>query len=136
VQAELDEIAQFVSVLDTAIPEHNQEVIALTVEAVGNEWRELGENFPERSDTSVGGGLKERLRARGAVRGLVLALRTIAMAASADDFDETGRAYADYRQRVAVAEPDLKLAERWSLFNPAVRVAHFSALRLLAGLAK
>ena len=47
VEAELDEIAQFVSVLDTAIPEHNKEIIALTVDAVGNEWRELAENIPE-----------------------------------------------------------------------------------------
>jgi len=136
VQSELEEIAQFISVLDTAIAEHNKEVIALTVDAVGNEWRELGENFPERSDTSVSGGLKERLRARGAVRGLVLALRAIAMAASSDDFDEAGRAFADYRQQVAAAEPDLKLAEPWSLFNPAVREAHFKALRQLAELAR
>jgi hypothetical protein len=64
VQAELDEIAQFAGVLDTAIPAHNREIIALTVEAVASEWRELGENFPERADTSVGGGLQERLRAR------------------------------------------------------------------------
>lgn len=68
VQAELDEIAAFVSVLDTAIPARNWEVIALTVDAVGNEWRELGENFPSHSGTSVRGGLAKRLRARGAVR--------------------------------------------------------------------
>jgi len=37
-------------------------MIALAVDSVGNEWRELGENFPERSDTSVSGGLTERLR--------------------------------------------------------------------------
>jgi cytochrome c peroxidase len=136
VQAELDEIAQFAGVLNTAITERNWEVVALTVEAVGNEWRELGEKFPQRSDTSVSGGLKERLRARGAVRGLVLALRRIAMAASADDFDGAAQAYADYRQQVAAAEPDLKLAEPWSLFDPPVREAHFKALRQLAELAK
>jgi cytochrome c peroxidase len=136
VQAGLDEIAQFASVLDTAIPERNREVIVLTVEAVGNEWRELGENFPERSDTSISDGLRDRLRARGAVRGLVLTLRQIAMAASADDFDEAAHAYADYRQQVAAAGPELKVAEAWSLFNPAVRDAHFKALRQLADLAK
>jgi cytochrome c peroxidase len=135
VQAELDEIAAFASVLETAIPAHNEEVIALTVDAVGNEWRELGENFPGRSDTSVGGGLAERLRARGAVRGLVLNLRRIAMAASAKDFDGAAEAYADYRQRVAAAEPKLKVAEQWSLFNPPVRQAHFAALKRLATLA-
>ncbi len=136
VQAELDEIAQFVSVLDTAIPQRNKEVIALTVDAVGNEWRELGENFPERSDTSVGGGLTERLRARGGVREMVLGLRQVAMAADADDFDGAAQAYADYRSQVAAAAADLKVAEAWSLFNPVVRQAHFAALRQLAELAK
>jgi cytochrome c peroxidase len=136
VQAELDEIAQFASVLDTAIPQHNQEVIALAVEAVGDDWRELGEKFPERSDTSVSGGLKERLRARSAVRGLVLALRRVAMAASAGDFDEAAIAYDDYRREAAAAVPALKVAEPWSLFNPAVHTAHFEALRQLAALAK
>jgi len=136
VEAELDEIAKFVSVLDTAIPEHNKEVIALAVDGVGNEWRELGENFPERSDTSVGGGLVERLRARGAVREMVLGLRQIAMAAAEGDFDGAALAYADYRKQVGTAGANLKLAAAWSLFNPAVRQAHFAALRQLAELAK
>lgn len=136
VQAELDEIAAFASVLETAIPAHNEEVIALTVDAVGNEWRELAENFPGRSDTSVSGGLAERLRARGAVRGLVLNLRRIAMAASAKDFDGAAQVFAGYRRRVAAAVPKLKRAEQWSLFNPSVREAHFAALNRLAALAK
>jgi hypothetical protein len=136
VQAELDEIAAFVSVLDTAIPAHNKTVIALTVDSVGHEWRELGENFPERSDTSVEGGVAERHAARGAVRGLVLALRRIAMAASRDDFDGAAQAYAGYRRHVASAAPKLKLAARWSLFDPTVREAHFRALRQLAALAE
>ena len=136
VQAALDELAQFASVLDTAIPAHNQEIIALTVEAVGNEWRELGEKFPEAKDTSVSGGIKERQRARGAVRGLVLALRQVAMAASTGDFNEAARAYSEYREEAAAAAPELKLAEPWSLFNPGVREAHFKALRQLADLAK
>ena len=135
VQNELDEIAEFVSVLDTAIPARNKEVIALAVDTVGNEWRELGENFPERSDTSVSGGLTERLRAGDAVRGIVLTLRQIDMAAAAGDFDSTAQAYADYRQQAASAVADLKRAEPWSLFNPAVRDAHFKAMRQLTELA-
>ena len=136
VQAQLDEIEQFVSVLDKAIPEHNKEVIALTVDAVGNEWRELGENFPAAKDTSVNGGLHERLKARGAVRQLVLTLRRIAMAAEDGDYAQAAQVLADYRQEVAMAEPGLKLAEQWSLFNPTVRQAHFAALKRLADLAK
>jgi len=136
VEAELAEIANFVSVLDTAIPERNKEAIALTVDGVGNEWRELGENFPERSDPSVAGGVTERSRARGAVREMVLGLRQIAMAADDDDFDGAAAAYADYRKHVAAAAANLKLAAAWSLFNPAIRQAHFAALRQLAELAK
>ncbi len=136
VQLELDEIATFVSVLDTAIPAHNREVIALAVDAVGNEWRELGEAFPGHADTSVSGGADERRQARGAVRGVVLALRRIAMAASIDDFDGAAQAYADYRKQAMAAGGDLKLAEQWSLFNPKVREAHFAALKQLAELAK
>ncbi len=105
VQLELDELAAFASVLETAIPAHDKAVIALAVDSVGHEWRELGENFPELSDTSVRGGAAERLKARGAVRGLVLSLRRIAMAAASDDFAGAAQAYADYRQRVASAAP-------------------------------
>jgi cytochrome c peroxidase len=136
VQLELDEIAAFASVLDTAIAERNKAVIALTVDSVGNEWRELGERFPPEKDTSVQGGLAERRRARGAARVMVLGLRRIAMAAEIGDFDGAARAYAAYRQRVVAAGASLKTAEAWSLFNPKVRQAHFAALRRLAELAK
>jgi cytochrome c peroxidase len=136
VQAELVELAAFADVLDTAIPAHNLDIIQLTVDAVGNEWRELGEYFPARSDTSVTGGLAERLRARGAVRELVLTLRQIDMAASSGDYAQAAQAFADYRQQVAAATGDLKTAEQWSLFNPEIRTAHFAALGKLAELAK
>jgi cytochrome c peroxidase len=136
VQAELEEIASFAGVLDTAIPARNATVIALTVDTVGNEWRELGEQFPGRGDTSVTGGVSERQRARGAIRGLVLTLRQVAMAAAGEDFDAAAQAYADYKEQATAAAPVLKLAEPWSLFDPPVREAHFAALRQLADLAK
>lgn len=136
VQAGLDEIAQFVSVLDTAIPARNNEVIALTVDSVGNEWRELGEAFPAAKDTSISGGLIERLHARGAVRELVLTLRQIAMASDAGDYDQAAQIFADYRKQVATASATLMVAEPWSLFNPTIREAHFAALKRLADLAK
>jgi cytochrome c peroxidase len=136
VQAELNEIGAFASVLDTAIPARDRDVIAATVDAVGNEWRELIEAFPSSTDTSVDGGGAERARARGAVRNLVLGLRRIAMAASSGDFDAAAEAYADYRSQVTVAAADMKAAEPWSLFNPDVRQAHFAALNKLAELAR
>ena len=136
VQSELDEIAVFVSVLDTAIRERNATVIAVAVDTVGGEWRELGEHIPEAKDTSVHGGLRERIKARGAVREMVLALRQIDMAAARGDFDAAAEAYADYRSQVAPAATALVAAEPWSLFNVAVRRQHFAALGRLADLAK
>ena len=136
VQAELGEIGNLASVLDTAIPAHNKEIIALAVDVVGNEWRELGEHFPGQGDTSVSGGLSERLLARGAVRGVVLALRKVAMAAAADDYDAASQTYADYKAQVMAAVPILNAAEPWSLFNSQIREAHFGALQSLARLAR
>jgi cytochrome c peroxidase len=130
-QAELDEIAHLGAVLDTAIPAHNQAVIALAVDVVGNEWRELGEYFPGRNDTSVAGGLSERLAARAAARGMALSFREIAMAAASDDFDAAALAYADYKTQGIAAASALKRAEAWSLFNPQIRQAHFAALQRL-----
>ena len=135
-QAEVDELQAFVSVLDVAIPAHDKATIALTVDSVGGEWREVAENYPGRTNTSVKGGLHERLRARAAVRDLVLSLRRIAMAVDADDFSQAAQIYAEYKQDVVAASAQLKLAERWSLFNPAVHEAHFAALQQLADLAK
>ena len=136
VQAEVDELKAFASVLDTAIPARNREVISLTVDSVGGEWREIGEKFPGRTDTSVSGGLHERLQARATVRDMVLTLRRVAMAAEADDFAGAAKIYADYKQQAVAASGHLKLAEPCSLFNPSVYEAHFSALKQLADLAK
>jgi hypothetical protein len=134
-QLELDELRVFVSVLDTAIPAHDREVIALTVDAVGGEWRELAEFFPAAKDTSVTGGLNERRHARSAAGGMALTLRRIAMAAADNDFAEVEQAYADYRVQATMAVAELKQAEPWSLFNPTVRDAHFLALAQLDALA-
>lgn len=136
VQAEIDELAAFVSVLDVAIPERNTSVIVLTVDSVGAEWREVAENFPDQKNTSVEGGLRERLKARAAIRDMVLSLRRVAMAAQANDFTEAARIYAEYKQTVVAVTPYLQAAEQWSLFNPEMHDRHFTALRRLAELGK
>ncbi|MBS0245960.1 MAG: hypothetical protein JSR61_05010 [Proteobacteria bacterium] len=136
VQAEVDELTAFASVLDVAIPARDKDVIRLAVDSVGVEWREVGEKFPDRRDTSVDGGLAERLKARASVRDLVLTLRRVAMAAEADDFVEAARLYDRYKKLVVAATPRLQLAEPWSLYNPRVHERHFAALRRLSELAK
>lgn len=136
VGASLDQIAQFASVLDTALPAHNREVIDLVADGVGKEWRELGENFPGPTDTSISGGRSERAAARQTTLGAALALRQIAMAAEARDYDTALEAYADYRKLAQAARPTLLAAQGWSLFDPQVRARHFESLKQLDLLAK
>lgn len=136
VQAELDEIGAFASVLETAIADRDREIVSLAVESVSREWRELGENFPARSDPTVRGGVGERASARGAVASLVLGLRRIDMAAAAGDYAAAAAAWALYRNKAQEAGEKLKSAEPWSLFDPQVRAAHFRALEQLTSLAK
>ncbi len=135
VDTALDEIDGFARVLETALANRDVPVIELVVDTVGNEWRELGENFPDRSNTNVLGGLPERLAARRATLGVGLTLRRIAMAAAAGDFQAASGAYAEYRSEAIAARSAAKQAEAWSLFDPATRERHFAALRDLDELA-
>jgi len=131
VDLHIAEITDFASVLDKAIPAHDAAVVALTVDTVGAELRELTEAFPERKDTSVTGGREERAKARAVLKELVLRLRSVGNEAAADRFDEASARLAAYRMALAAAMPLLKAAEPWSLFNPEIHDAHFAALRQL-----
>jgi cytochrome c peroxidase len=132
VTAQLKEIGDFASVLDTAIPAHDAEVIALTVHTVGGELRDLVEQFPGVKDTTVQGGLQERLAARNALKNLVLMVRQIGVLSADGHFDEAAAEYQNYRRLTVAAVPiALKKAQPWSLFNPAVHDAHFAELRRL-----
>jgi cytochrome c peroxidase len=132
VGAQLKEIGDFVSVLDTAIPAHDAEVIALTVHTVGGELRDLVEQFPGVKDTTVQGGLQERLAARNALKNLVLMVRQIRVLSADGHFDEAAAEYESYRKLMLAAVPIvLKKAQPWSLFDPAVHDAHFAGLRRL-----
>jgi len=125
----LAELTHFATVLDTALPAHDLEVIVLAVDTIGGELRDLTESFPERKDTSIAGGREERGKARLALKEAVLLLRRIELSASAGIFDAAIGELADYRKAMAAAEPLLHAAEPWSLFNPTNRVAHYAALR-------
>jgi hypothetical protein len=130
VAAELKEISDFASTLGTAIPAHDKDVIALVVNTLGPELRELTEAFPDLKDTSVSGGEQERALARMALKELVLALRRIGLASAADRFDEAAGEYGNFRRLMASAVPMvLAKAQPWSLFNSAIHEAHYAALR-------
>jgi hypothetical protein len=132
VRAQLKEINDFASVLGIAIPGHDADVIALTVQTVGRELRELVEQFPDRKDTTVEGGSEERINARKGLKDLVLVVRRIGVAAAAGHFDEAAAEYLNYRNLALATLPIvLKTAERWSLFNQEVHDSHFAELRRL-----
>jgi cytochrome c peroxidase len=128
--AMLKEINDFTAVLGTAIPANDKETIALAVDTIGSELRELTERYPDRKNTSVSGGQQERGLARTALKNMVLILRRIDIASAEDRFSDAAAEYRNYRHLMAAAVPALLArAEPWSLFNPAVHDAHYAALR-------
>jgi Di-haem cytochrome c peroxidase len=132
VAATLKEINDFAMVLETAIADGDKPVTALAVDTIGTELRELTERYPDRKNTSVSGGEKERGLARIALKELVLTLRRIDMAAADARFADAAADYKAYRNLMVAAVPSLLVgAERWSLFNPDVHDAHYAALRQL-----
>ena len=122
------EIDKFVSLLDTAIPAKEASVVALTVDAVDREIRELTERFPERKNPIIRGGENERAQARAALKELVLGLRRIETAASAGNFGEAKIALNDYRTLQAAAVPLAQAAAPYSLFDPDHQKAYLAAL--------
>jgi hypothetical protein len=130
--AALKEINDFARVLGTAIPAHDDDVIALAVHTVGGELRDLVEQFPGVKDTTLEGGIDERLAARRELKNLVLLVRRIGVLAADGHYDEAAAEYQNYRKLTFREVPFvLEQAQPWSLFNPAVHDAHFAALRQL-----
>jgi cytochrome c peroxidase len=127
----LKEIADFASVLDTAIPAHDSAVVALAQDTVGGELRDFAEGFPERKDASIAHGKAERAAARGALKEAVLSLHAVGRAATGGDFDGATAALADFRAVLAKAVPLLKAAEPYSIYNPTVRAARIAEFKTL-----
>ena len=128
--ASLKEINDFAVLLGTAIPAGDKEVVALAVDTIGGELRELTERYPDRKDTSVSGGEQERAGARAALKEVVLLLRRIDMAVGEGRTSDAAADYRTYRSLMLAAVPSLLArAERWSLFNATVHDRHYEALR-------
>lgn len=128
----LQEISGFVSVLAKAIPEHDNATIDLVVDTVGGELRELTERVPDRKNTIVSGGVKQRNLARMALKEVVLTLRRIGDDAASGDYNAATAEYRTYDRLMNAAVPAIvNTAAPWSLFNPVVHDAHYAALRRL-----
>jgi cytochrome c peroxidase len=128
--ATLKEIDDFASLLATAIPAGDKETVALAVDTIGGELRELTEHYPDRKDTSVPGGEQERASARAGLKEVVLLLRRIDMAVGEGRTADAADDYRNYRSLMVAAVPSiLARADRWSLFNAAVHDRHYESLR-------
>jgi cytochrome c peroxidase len=128
--ASLKEINNFTIVLGSAIAAGDKAIVSLAVDTIGNELRELTEQYPDRKNTSVSGGEQQRVLARTALKELVLTLRRIDMATADGRSSDAAADYKNYRYLMAAAVPALLAsAEPWSLFNPAVHDSHYAALR-------
>src|SRR5271168_3854120 len=105
--AVLKEIDDFASLLATAIPAGDKETVALAVDTIGGELRELTEHYPDRKDTSVPGGEDERAMARAALKEVVLMLRRIDMAVGEGRTADAAADYRNYRSLMVAAVPSL-----------------------------
>ncbi len=125
----LKEITTFATVLDIALPQHNAAAAVLAVDTLNREIRELTEKFPERKDPSVSGGLDERVKARSALKELVLSLHQIDNAIQEGRFADASAALAAYRVSLPAAVTAMEVAQPWSLFDRKTHDAHYAALR-------
>jgi cytochrome c peroxidase len=127
---QLKELSEFTGVLGTAISAHDKGAVALAVHTIGGELRELADQFPGLKDTSINGGIEQRLSARTELKKLVLMVRQMEIFASEGRFDEASSLFQDYRLLTLQTLPlALHAAQPWSLFDPAAHKAHFDALR-------
>ena len=129
IDARLAEITDFLGVLDTAISDKNPSAATLTLDALDRELRELTEQFPERKDTSLTDGVDERSRARSVLKELVISFHQISIALSRGNFTRAEELAGSALPLLRAADPTLRAAEQWSLFNRQVHDAHYAALR-------
>lgn len=126
------EIETFSLLLDQAIAARDKEAIDLAVDTMGAEFRELVEQFPDHRDATVTGDVVERRMARAAAKEVVISLRRIALASTADDLAGAATEYKTFHVLAfSKAMPLLSGTEPWSLFNPALRTAHDAERRRL-----
>jgi hypothetical protein len=131
IQSRIREISDFLGVLDTAVPEHNVTIAAMTLDTLDRELRDLTEQFPERKNSIVSAGVEQRGQARSTLKYLVLSLHQIDTAMRGGHFDEAAADLAHSREMLSAAVPVLEASEPWSLFNRQIHDAHFAAVRQL-----
>ena len=92
--SQLREIADFASVLATAILAHDNEIISLAVDTVGGELRDLTERIPDLEEMPPCQAVtEERNLARMALQEVVLILRSIDIDSADGKYSDAAREY-------------------------------------------
>jgi hypothetical protein len=117
----LEDIDGYASVLDLAIASHDSAVVKLATISVSDMLGELSEHYAE---DAAGIGTEQRALARTTLDQLVEVTHHVRRAAEKQRWEKAAAAYLDYRKMTIATVPQvLQAAERFSLFNPAVRAA-------------
>jgi hypothetical protein len=130
----LEDIDGYAGVLDVAIATHNSAVIKLVTLSVGDMLEDLGEHYADDSKDADADGANRRALARATLAKLVEITRQVQHDADQKRWDRAAAAYLDYRKTtIATAPQALQAAEKFSLFNPALRAAHQAARYAVSG---
>ena len=129
IDASMEELEDFESVLEVAIVDHDREVVALAVDTIGSELREMVERFPDHKSTAFRDGKPARAKARGALKEMILTLRKLELEASGERFDLAAKLLDAYGGQMEAALPVLHEAEPYSLFNPEFRRTYLAAVK-------
>jgi Di-haem cytochrome c peroxidase len=117
----LEDIDAYASVLDLAIASHDSAVVKLATVSVSDMLDELSGHY---ADDAGGTGAEQRALARATLAKLVEVTQQLRRAAEKQRWDKAAAAYLDYRKMTIATVPQvLQAAEKFSLFNPAVRAA-------------
>jgi hypothetical protein len=117
----LEDINGYASVLDLAIASRDSAVVKLATVSVSDMLDELSGHY---AAAAAGAGTEQRALARATLAKLVEVTHQVQRAAEKQRWDKAAAAYLDYRKMTIATVPQvLQAAEKFSLFNPAVRAA-------------
>jgi hypothetical protein len=117
----LEDIDGYASVLDLAVASHDSAVVKLVTVSVSDMLDELSGHY---ADDAAGAGTEQRALARATLAKLVEITHQVQRAAETQRWDKAAAAYLDYcKMTIATVPQVLQAAEKFSLFNPAVRAA-------------
>lgn len=100
-------------------------IAAITLDTVDRELRDLTEQFPDRRNSIVTGGVEERIRARDVLKYVVLSVHQISSAIQNSDFDEAAQGLSRSRAMLTAAVPVLQAGEPWSRFDRSTRTINY-----------